>query len=184
MEARRLNLELTEYQVTYATKEWLTSMKWDVIAFNPPGSQGTFTIPNPEKDPNFRGQTGSESPDIIAVKGRYVLTIEAKPKSDAKDIEKLRKLRDDDERLDLYSTLVRRVCEANEVFLGLPLKFIWATATPDDAPLENWLGHFKVSLVQTMDVSNLVASKDYSTHFAVELSSPTTWDSDYLFFEN
>ena len=39
----------SEYDVAYATKEWLITHKWKIIAFDPPGAQGTFSIPDPVK---------------------------------------------------------------------------------------------------------------------------------------
>ena len=73
-----MSQEIREYAITYAVKNYLLSKNWDVIAYNPPGSQGTFTIPNPSKDGGFRGQTGSESPDIIAIKSGLVMVVECK----------------------------------------------------------------------------------------------------------
>ena len=60
----------SEYDVAYATKEWLIKNGWTIIAFDPPGAQGTFSIPNPsKKKEGEKGQTGTTAPDIIAVKG-------------------------------------------------------------------------------------------------------------------
>lgn len=69
---------LTEYDVCFATKEYLFDKGYIIVTWNPPGSQGTFTIPNPSKDPTYKGQTGSESPDLIAVNDREILFVEAK----------------------------------------------------------------------------------------------------------
>ena len=45
-----MHQETREYAITYGVKDLLLSRNWDVIAYNPPGSQGTFTIPNPAKE--------------------------------------------------------------------------------------------------------------------------------------
>jgi len=91
--------DIKEYAITYAVKDYLLSLNWDVIAYNPPGSQGTFTIPNPSKDGSYRGQTGSESPDVIAVKKNVVLVVECKPSFDLDDAQKLKRLSDDPKKM-------------------------------------------------------------------------------------
>ena len=105
-----------EYDVTYAVKEWLIRRGWRIVAFNPPGAQGTFTIPNPSKDPRYRGQTGSKSPDIIALKdSRYLLIIESKPTFNKKDVTKLINLVKNKARMDLLLEILEKICEANNV---------------------------------------------------------------------
>lgn len=107
---------IDEYDVTYAVKEWLIRHGWKIIAFNPPGAQGTFTIPNPSKDPRYRGQTGSKSPDLIGVKdSRYLLVLESKPIFDKKDVMKLVDLVKNKVRLKLLLDIVEKVCKANDV---------------------------------------------------------------------
>ena len=118
-----------EYDVTFAVKEWLLENKWDVVAFNPPGAQGTFTIPNPSKDPNYRGQSGSESQDIIAVKDESnVLIVESKPLFNQDDMTKLLNLKENKERMDLLVELLEKVCKANDVLLKKPINLILAKA--------------------------------------------------------
>ncbi|MEA2054010.1 MAG: hypothetical protein U9O96_02665 [Candidatus Thermoplasmatota archaeon] len=120
---------IDEYDVTFAVKEWLSKHGWVVVAFNPPGSQGTFTIPNPAKDPRYRGQTGSVSPDIIAIKNaNYVLIIESKPAYNQKDTEKLLNLYKNKERMNLLIDLLEKVCQANNVPFKKPAKIILAKA--------------------------------------------------------
>lgn len=110
-------IQLTdEYDVTYAVKEWLVRRGWSIVAFNPPGSQGTFTIPDPSKDPRYRGQTGSKSPDIIALKdSKYLLIIESKPTFDKKDVMKLINLVKNRDRLNLLVDILEKMCKANNV---------------------------------------------------------------------
>jgi hypothetical protein len=120
---------VNEYDVTFSVKEWLLEHDWNVVAFNPPGSQGTFTIPNPSKDPKYRGQTGSEAPDIIAVKkGGYVLIIECKPKYNQKDTEKSLNFYKNKERMNLLMELLERVCNANEIEFKKSVRVILAKA--------------------------------------------------------
>lgn len=120
---------VNEYDITFAVKEWLIKHSWNVIAFNPPGAQGSFTIPNPAKDPRYRGQTGSEAPDIIAVKNRnLVLIVESKPLYNKKDTEKLLNLYKNKERMKLLLQLVENACLANEVPFQKPVKVILARA--------------------------------------------------------
>lgn len=92
---------------------------WDIIAFNPPGSQGTFTIPNPLKDGSYRGQTGSESPDIIALKANkttnIIIIVECKPLYKSSDIIKLKNLFSNKERLNLFLYIIDKQCVANNI---------------------------------------------------------------------
>ncbi|MDO8572032.1 MAG: hypothetical protein Q7R79_05115 [bacterium] len=119
----------TEYDVTFAVKEWLLGHGWDVVAFNPPGSQGTFTIPNPSKDPTYRGQTGSESPDIIAIKNASnILVVESKPQYERSDVIKLLGLARNRERVDLMLELLEKVCSANKVSFKRPVNIFLAKA--------------------------------------------------------
>lgn len=137
----------TEYDVTFAVKEWLLKHGWSVVAFNPPGSQGTFTIPNPAKDPNYRGQTGSESPDIIAVKnGSNVLIVEAKPEYNQSDAEKLLGLYESKARLDLMLQLLEKVCVANGVPFEAPVHIILAKAHGGEEKPQKNLSTFLVSV--------------------------------------
>ena len=123
------NRMVSEYDVTFAVKEWLLEHGWSVIAFNPPGAQGTFTIPNPSKNPNYRGQSGSESPDIIAMKeGTYVLIVESKPLFNQSDTEKLLNLNQNKDRMDLLIELLEQVCKANSVPFKKPVNIILARA--------------------------------------------------------
>lgn len=120
---------VSEYDVTFAVKEWLLENDWEVVAFNPPGAQGTFTIPNPSKDPKYRGQSGSESPDIIAIKNTSnLLIVESKPLFDEEDAEKLLNLKGNKERMKLLVQLLENVCKANNVLFKKPLNIILAKA--------------------------------------------------------
>src|SRR2546425_6410367 len=107
---------ITEYEVTFAVKEYLLQHGWHILAFNPPGAQGTFTIPNPGKKRSYRGQTGSLSPDLIAVKdGREVLIVESKKAFSSSDAAKMSKLLGDDRRKVLILAILDMVCRANDV---------------------------------------------------------------------
>ena len=94
---------LSEYDISFAVKEYLLAHGYRLVAWNPPGAQGTFTIPNPAKDPLYRGQVGSESPDLIAYNGQEFLLVEAKDNINKsyKDIEKLNRLLADRQRKQL-----------------------------------------------------------------------------------
>lgn len=110
--------KLTEYDVTFAVKEWLLAHKWSVIAFNPPGAQGTFSIPDPAKDPKYKGQTGTVAPDIIAVKTNHVLIVECKDFEAPKvlsDVEKILKLILNEDRMEILYELVTKMCRANNI---------------------------------------------------------------------
>lgn len=171
--------KLTEYQVTYAVKEWLLEASWNVIAYNPPGSQGTFTIPNPKKDGTFKGQSGSESPDVVAVKRGLILVVEAKPKQDKADADKLDALRKDADKMSIFKLLVGKVCGANQVEFHESYQFIWATASPAPSLDLDWLGHIQVSAVIPMDVANLAGANSYSHHFDCRPTPASAWDDSY-----
>lgn len=175
-----MNPQITEYQVSYAVKEWLLEKKWDVIAYNPPGSQGTFTIPNPNKDGTYRGQTGSESPDIVAVSGGNVLVVEAKPKANVSDSEKLKALSENEPKLEIFTELIRKVCKANQISLPEELTFHWATATSNSTLGLDWLGHIKVEINQPMNMSNLKADINYYTYFRCSLEPAKNWKDDFI----
>ena len=120
---------VNEYDVTFAVKEWLLEHGWNVVAFNPPGAQGTFTIPNPSKDPAYRGQSGSESPDIIAIKGASnVLIVESKPLFNQHDTQKLLNLKENRSRMDVLVALLEMVCKANNIPFKKPISVILAKA--------------------------------------------------------
>ncbi len=108
----------TEYDVVFGIKEWLLEHDWAIVGFNPPGAQGTFSIPNPSKDPRYKGQAGTESPDLIAVKRNHVLIVECKDIGKSrimKDVEKIYKLVLNKKRMDLLDRLVRNMCLANNI---------------------------------------------------------------------
>lgn len=112
-------MDIREYNVTYIAKEFLIRNGWAIIAFNPPGSQGTFTIPNPAKDGAYRGQTGSLSPDIIALKivneVNVFLIVESKPIYSDSDITKMTSMFSRPDRRELFLRIVKGHCEANNI---------------------------------------------------------------------
>ncbi len=168
----------SEYLVTYAVKEWLITNKWDILAYNPPGSQGTFTIPNPNKDPNFRGQTGSESPDIVATKEGIILVVEAKTGHSKSDETKIENLFADSTKMEIFQIIIRKVAEANHIVLPAKLRFIGCLANTEMPPLMHNIGHFKVELVKPLNPSNILAENDYYSYFATSISCPTLWPSE------
>lgn len=165
---------VSEYDVTFAVKEWLLRHGWDVIAFNPPGSQGTFTIPNPAKDPAYRGQTGSEAPDIIAVKGKTtILIVESKPQYNADDTEKLLGLYKNKPRMELLIELVKKMCAANNVPFDLPVQVILAKAHGGEKELRKDMATFIVNTKDGWDPANIDPSLDPFQFMEVELNAPS-----------
>lgn len=163
---------VSEYDVTFAVKEWLFRHGWDVVAFNPPGSQGTFTIPNPAKDPAYRGQTGSEAPDIIAVKGKNtILIVESKPQYNADDTEKLLGLYKNKPRMELLIELVKKMCVANGVPFDLPARVILAKAHGGEEHLRKDMATFIVNVKNKWDSTNIDPSVDPFQFMEVELNS-------------
>lgn len=172
--------EIREYAITYAVKHYLLASNWEVIAYNPPGSQGTFTIPNPGKDGGYRGQTGSESPDVIAVKGGLVLIVECKVDFDLEDSEKLKRLSEDQEKMKILETLVQRVCSANDIATPTEFRYIFSLAYQGQAHSEAELGFISVTLSEGFDITDIPAATSYEQHFEAILAPASTWDAKIL----
>ena len=125
---------ITEYDVTYITKEFLLINGWKIIAFNPPGSQGTFTIPNPSKDPKYKGQSGSQSPDIVVYKllnnVNTFLIIESKPIYNEKDVKKMIEMFSNPTRFDLALSIFKIQARANGIDIkkNIPDKILFGKA--------------------------------------------------------
>lgn len=143
---------ISEYDVTYAVKEWLLKNNWDVIAFNPPGAQGTFTIPNPSKDSRYKGQTGSISPDIISVKsGKFILVTESKSQYNEEDATKLVDLIENEERMELFLELVVNVCKAMDIPFQETATFILSKAHGGEKELRKDMETFIVDTSDSWD---------------------------------
>jgi len=165
----------TEYDVTFAVKEWLLAHGWDVIAFNPPGSQGTFTIPDPAKDPNYRGQTGSESPDIIAVKNsNNILIVESKPQYERSDVIKLLGLARNKARIDLMLELLEKVCSANSVSFKRPVRIFLAKAHGGKERPRKGMQTFIVSTDVNWDPDQIDPASDPYLSMSVEFFGETS----------
>lgn len=170
--------DVREYAITYGVKTFLLKHNWDVIAYNPPGSQGTFTIPNPSKDGGYRGQTGSESPDVIAVKNDVVLIVECKSSFNLEDSNKLERLSKNVEKMQILSTLIRRVCDANNITLPRNLRYVFALAYQGKKHDIKHLGFISVDVKTSFDITNLAAKSSYEDAFAAKLFPASIWESD------
>ena len=159
-----------EYDVAFAIKEWLIDHDWTIIAFNPPGSQGTFSIPNPSKDPRYRGQTGTESPDIIAIKKDHLLITECKDyrkPSILSDVEKLSRLISNKERMNLLYTILKKACNANDV--QLPPDFHLLTAVGYGGKL--MVAETRKKYMESLELLKNVTS-DEIQNFFIEVTDP------------
>ncbi len=176
---------IREYEVTYGTKCLLLELNWNVIAYNPPGSQGTFTIPNPKKDGSYRGQTGSESPDVIAIKNDVVLIVECKPNFSIEDSKKLQRLSKNPEKMEILGTLIHRVCKANEIVTSKNLRYIFALAYQGKNHNIKELGFISIDVESAFDITNLIAKSSYEHMFSKKLYPASVWESDIRrLFEN
>jgi hypothetical protein len=175
-----MSLEVREYAITYGVKGLLLSKNWDVIAYNPPGSQGTFTIPNPNKDGGYRGQTGSESPDVIAIKRDVVLVVECKAKFNKNDANKMKRLSEDSKKMEILNILIRRVCAANEIEISGNLKYIYALAYQGEIHQEKELGFFKIGVSEDFNINNIPAESSYERFFQTSISPASTWEDEIL----
>lgn len=108
---------LTEYEITYITKEYLQKNWWIIITYNPPGSQWTFTIPDPIKDNTYKWQNWSMSPDIVAYKKNEncFLIVESKPIYNKADVQKMIKMFSNNERIIIFYDIIRWYANANKL---------------------------------------------------------------------
>lgn len=180
MTRKPMSQEIKEYAITYGVKNFLLSKNWDVIAYNPPGSQGTFTIPNPNKDGGYRGQTGSESPDILAIKNNVVLVVECKPAFNLDDAEKMKRLSKDSKKMEILDILIRRVCAANEIEISQKLNYIYALAFQGERKQENAIGFIKVKVSENFDITHLPAESSYEKFFSATLLPASNWEKRML----
>jgi hypothetical protein len=175
-----MSQEIREYAITYAVKNFLLSKNWDVIAYNPPGSQGTFTIPNPSKDGGYRGQTGSESPDIIAIKNGLVLIVECKTTFNLDDSKKLNNLSADSKKMEILEILIGRVCKANAIKVPDKMEYIFALAYQGTPQKSNFLGLINVKVNMDFDITNIKAISSYEKYFSATLQPASSWDQSIL----
>jgi Holliday junction resolvase len=171
-------LNPSEYDVTYSVKEWLIHHSWRVVAFDPPGAQGTFSIPNPsKKEKGYKGQTGTQSPDIIAIKNNIILIIECKDYGDLKikqDIIKLNEFLQNESRMNVFEKIIVHACKANEILLTFDnSKIIFAKAHGgSNLLLQKNIETFHVKIIKnwdktminpTIDLSEIISVKYYPT---------------------
>jgi hypothetical protein len=175
-----MSQEIREYAITYAVKNYLLSKNWDVIAYNPPGSQGTFTIPNPGKDGGFRGQIGSESPDVIAIKNGLVMVVECKTNFNLDDSVKLKNLFSDKRKMEILEILINRVCEANAIKVPEKIEYIFALAYQGVPHKSNFLGLISVEVHEDFDITNIKAISSYEKFFSAKLQPASSWDESIL----
>lgn len=167
-------MTISEFDVTYCAKEYLLKEGWFIVAYNPPGSQGTFTIPNPSKDRTYRGQTGSESPDIVAFKERdgknHFLFVEGKSKFNADDVKKMTEMLNDEERRGVFLLLVKGVAEANNIPINFTLKseYVFVKAHGGEKNLLRDVGTIFVEIKDNnWDDQNIDPKEDIYSKFKV-----------------
>jgi hypothetical protein len=175
-----MSQKIREYAITYAVKNFLLSKNWDVIAYNPPGSQGTFTIPNPSKDGGYRGQTGSESPDIIAIKNGIVMIVECKTTFNLDDSKKLNSLSTDGKKMEILEMLISRVCKANAINVPDKIDYIFALAYQGTPQKSSFLGLINVKVNMDFDITNIKAISSYEKYFSATLQPASSWDQSIL----
>lgn len=169
-------MDIREYNITYISKEYLSNKGWKIVAYNPPGSQGTFTIPNPEKDGSYKGQTGSLSPDIIAFKlinnENIFLIVEAKPLYNSSDVKKMINMFEDINRKKLFLEIVKFSCDANDIEYD-PLKTTiiqYAKAHGGDMHTDTSVSTILINQIKKWDVKKIDPRKDIISNFEVKTS--------------
>jgi hypothetical protein len=168
----------SEYDVAYSTKEWLINHRWRVIAFNPPGAQGAFSIPNPDKkEEGYKGQTGTEAPDIIAIKDNQILIVECKDfktKEIQSDIEKLTNFFKNPRREELFIRIIDIACKANKVpFIPDKCNIILGKAHGGEALEQDHIETFHVKIEGKWDDTDIDPEADLTKTIKVDYL-PTT----------
>lgn len=165
---------MREYDVTYIAKEFLSRKGWKIIAYNPPGSQGTFTITNPQKDHTYKGQTGSLSPDIVAfkiIKDKNILYIvESKPTYNEDDVKKMINMFRDKERVKIFLDLIIGYTKANGINfdknMGTKIRFAKAHGG-DINPVPNIDTIHIHAINEKWDPENINPKEDIYSNFSV-----------------
>lgn len=165
-----------EYDVTFAVKEWLIEEDWSVLAFNPPGSQGTFTIPNPTKEKGYKGQSGSKAPDIVAVKKSKLLLVESKDYFKKSDVKKLRSLAENPERKKILYRIVKNVSEAQEISFDTDSELIVAKAHGGNVHEVKDVSTFLVKTDKEWDPEKIEDIENILNHFEVNFYPPEQKD--------
>lgn len=169
-------MDIREYNITYISKEFLVKNGWKIIAYNPPGSQGTFTIPNPDKDGSYKGQTGSLSPDIIALKLingiNIFLIVEAKPTYNASDVEKMISMFENKKRRALFLQIAKSACEANDIEYDTSkeTKIHFAKAHGGEKHLDSKVETILITQLKSWDPKIIDPTKDIYSNFGIEAS--------------
>ncbi len=168
-------MSVREYVITYIAKEYLQKNGWIIIAYNPPGSQGTFTITNPDKDAGYRGQTGSLSPDIVALKTtphkNIFLIVESKPDFNKDDIEKMKSMFSNPQRLTLFFQIIKGHALANGIAYDESLEKVIYFAKAHGGEL-NGIEEISTILVEqktpNWNIKNIDPKDDIYKHFSVD----------------
>jgi len=169
-------MDIREYNITYIAKEFLTRSGWKIIAYNPPGSQGTFTIPNPAKDGAYRGQTGSLSPDIVALKivneTNIFLIVESKPTYSVSDVTKMTSMFNQKERKELFLRILQGHCEANDISYNPKNKTIieFAKAHGGNSRTDSIVSTISVSQNEEWSSKIIDPTQDIYSKFSVNVS--------------
>ena len=169
-------MDIREYNITYISKEFLMRKEWKIVAYNPPGSQGTFTIPNPDKDGSYKGQTGSLSPDIIAFKLinniNVFLIVEAKPTHNASDIRKMISMFENEDKRALFLQIAKPSCKANDVEYDTSKKteIHFAKAHGGENYLDPMVSTIFITQIKKWDAKTIDPTKDIYSNFKVEIS--------------
>lgn len=171
-------MDIREYNITYISKEFLAKNGWKIVAYNPPGSQGTFTIPNPDKDGTYKGQTGSLSPDIIAFKfidgTNIFLIVEAKPTYNASDVKKMITMFENKNRRSVFFQIVKSFCEANDIEYDTSKKteIHFAKAHGGDTHPDLNVSTILITQINEWDTKIIDPTKDIYSNFKIEISGP------------
>lgn len=169
-------MDIREYDITYVAKEYLIKKGWRIIAYNPPGSQGTFTIPNPLKDGTYKGQTGSLSPDIVAWKklnGKNIFVIvESKPNYNEGDVSKMLGMFRDLARKDLFFMIVEGHCLANDIPYDRtkPKEILYCNAYSGKLSTHKSISTILVNSKKEWDIKRIDPTQDIYSVFEIKVS--------------
>jgi hypothetical protein len=109
---------MREDSVYYYTKRWFTDAGFRILAGQPPNGTDRFPVIEVKSGTNNeRGSRNVFKPDLIAATDLSIVLVECKPRFSQEDVDKLRSIRDDQQR---RTALVeelrqRRVLESNDL---------------------------------------------------------------------
>ena len=85
----------------------------------------------------------------------------------------------------ILTTLIQRVCAANEITIGAELTYIYALAYRGEKHNIKGLGFIQVEVLDEFDITNIPAESSYENFFHASILPAGSWQKSVLdLFEN